>query len=73
MLGTTIPLLLATTLPNRMLGARPTAHTVAAGTLLVGAAYIALNETFANWQALWLCAGFVLLAVTLLQVRDAPG
>lgn len=73
MLGTTIPLLLATTLPNRMLGARPTAHTVAAGTLLVGAAYIALNETFANWQALWLCAGFVLLAVTLLRVRDAPG
>jgi glucan 1,3-beta-glucosidase len=37
------------------------------------AGYIALNESFANWQALWLAAVLVGVAITLLQVRDAPG
>jgi hypothetical protein len=34
--------------------------------------YIAINETVANWQALWLCAGFAGLAVNLSRARDAP-
>jgi hypothetical protein len=35
--------------------------------------FIALNESFANWQALWFCAVLVAVAVTLLRLRDAPG
>ena len=35
--------------------------------------YIVFNESLANWQALWFCAGLVALAVTLLRARDAPG
>ncbi len=54
-------------------GRRPAAETLAAAVLAVSAVYIAFNETFANWEAIWLCAGFVGLAVILLRARDAPG
>jgi glucan 1,3-beta-glucosidase len=38
----------------------------AIGAVLAGSAvYIAINETFANWQSLWLCAVLLALAVTL--------
>jgi glucan 1,3-beta-glucosidase len=56
----------------RPAGRRPAAETLAAAVLAVSAVYIAVNETFANWQALWLCAGFVGLVVILLRGRDAP-
>jgi hypothetical protein len=36
------------------------------------AVYIALNEGFANWQALWFSAALIALAFTLVQARDAP-
>jgi exo-beta-1,3-glucanase (GH17 family) len=54
-------------------GRRAMAETVAALVLALSAGYIAFNETFANWQAVWLCAGFLGLAVILLRARDAPG
>jgi glucan 1,3-beta-glucosidase len=54
-------------------GRRPAAETLAAIVLAVSAGYIACNETFANWQALWLCAGLIGLAVTLSRTRVAPG
>jgi glucan 1,3-beta-glucosidase len=54
-------------------GARPVAERVAAAVLALCAVYIAINETFANWQALWLSGGLLVLAVTLLAARDAPG
>jgi len=54
-------------------GARAMAETVAAALLAVSAIYIAINETFANWQAIWLCAGLIGLAVILVRARDAPG
>lgn len=73
LLGASIPLLVVTTLAERPRGSRPLAQRFAAGTLILAAVYIAFNESFANWQALWLCAGFAVLAVTLLRVRDAPG
>jgi exo-beta-1,3-glucanase (GH17 family) len=57
----------------RPIGKRAAAETLAAGVLAVCAVYIAINETVANWQALWLCAGFLALAVILSRVRDAPG
>jgi hypothetical protein len=40
----------------------------------LSAIYIVVNESLANWQALWFCAGLVALGVTTLgQARDAPG
>jgi len=52
-------------------GTRGRAETVAAATLAGSAVYIALNESFANWQAIWSAAMLILLAVTLWQARDA--
>jgi hypothetical protein len=54
-------------------GSRAMAEALAAAVLAVSAVYIAFNETFANWQAIWLCAGFLGLAVILARARDAPG
>jgi exo-beta-1,3-glucanase (GH17 family) len=54
-------------------GRRGTAETVAAVTLAGSAVYIVLNESFANWQAVWLAGAFAALAVTLVRMRDAPG
>ena len=71
LLGAAVPLLIATTSEIRPMGRRPTAQTLAALTLVLAAVYILFNESFANWQAVWLCAGLVVLAVTLLRVRDA--
>ncbi|MDC7789256.1 beta-(1-6) glucans synthase [Rhodoplanes sp. TEM] len=52
---------------------RGAAETATAVVLVLSAAFIVLNETVANWQAVWLAAGFVALAVTLRRVRVAPG
>ena len=50
---------------------RPGAETVGAATLALSALYIVINETPANWQALWFAAGSIVLAVILLPERDA--
>jgi hypothetical protein len=54
-------------------GTRPLAESLAASALALCAVYIVINETLANWQALWLCLVFAALAVTLARVRDAQG
>ncbi|HSP48940.1 MAG TPA: beta-(1-6) glucans synthase [Pseudolabrys sp.] len=41
------------------------------GVLALSVPYIALNESFANWQSLWLCAALTALAFSLARVRDA--
>ena len=41
-----------------------------AGVLAFAAIYIGFNEGIRNWQALWICAAFLVLAVTLWQARD---
>jgi len=51
-------------------GPRALAEHVAAGTLALSLIYIAFNESFANWQSLWLCGLFALLAFTLSTARD---
>jgi len=51
-------------------GTRGLAETTSAAVLGGTAVYIALNEGFANWQALWLCAVFAGFAFTLMQARD---
>jgi exo-beta-1,3-glucanase (GH17 family) len=70
LLGAAVPLLIATTPKVRPGGPRPVAQNFAALTLVLAAVYILFNESLANWQAVWLCTGLVVLAVTLLRVRD---
>ena len=55
----------------RPAGKRAAAETLAAAIIGVCAVYVAINETVANWQALWLCAGFIGLAFILSRARDA--
>ena len=56
-------------------GARPVAEAVFAGLLTVAALYTGFNEGPDNWQSLWTCATYFLLAITLWQARGAqiPG
>jgi glucan 1,3-beta-glucosidase len=52
-------------------GARPIAEGVFAGLLAGAALYTAFNEGADNWQSLWTCAVYFLLAVTLWRARVA--
>jgi exo-beta-1,3-glucanase (GH17 family) len=52
-------------------GVRPIAEAVFAGLLAAAAGYAVFNEGTDNWQSLWTCAVYVLLAVTLWQARAA--
>jgi exo-beta-1,3-glucanase (GH17 family) len=54
-------------------GVRGVAETAFAAVLAACTVYFVLNEGLANWQALWLGAVFMGLALSLLQVRAAPG
>jgi glucan 1,3-beta-glucosidase len=56
-----------------VVGVRAFAETVAAVVLLLCAALIVWNETFANWQALWFALALALVAFSLLRARAAPG
>jgi glucan 1,3-beta-glucosidase len=44
---------------------RSIAESVFAGVFLVAAIYVGFNEGPANWQSLWTCAAYMLLAATL--------
>jgi hypothetical protein len=37
--------------------------------LALSVPYIVLDESFANWQSLWLCAALVAFAFSLARVR----
>ena len=50
---------------------RAPAETMAAALLAGSVVYILFDESFANWQSLWLCAVFLALALTLWRLRDA--
>jgi exo-beta-1,3-glucanase (GH17 family) len=67
-----LPFLVAGFATPRPGGARAIAETVAAAALALSAGYIVFNETFANWQSVWFCAGLIALAVILARARDAP-
>jgi glucan 1,3-beta-glucosidase len=56
-------------------GVRPIAEATFAGLLALSAIYIGFNEGRANWQALWTCAIYLALAITLWRARAAqsPG
>ena len=51
-------------------GPRALAEHVAAGTLALSLIYIVFNESFANWQSLWLCG---LFAAAGLHSADGAG
>jgi glucan 1,3-beta-glucosidase len=68
-----LPFLVLMISTSRATGPRAMAEAVAAAVLAASALYIAFNEGFANWQAIWLCAGFLGLAVILWRARDAQG
>ncbi len=60
----------ALTLLNRPKeGTRPVAEAVFAGLFAGAALYTGFNEGSDNWQSLWTCALYFLLAVTLWQAR----
>jgi glucan 1,3-beta-glucosidase len=52
-------------------GVRPITEGVFAGLLAGAALYTIFNEGSDNWQSLWTCAVYFLLAVTLWQARAA--
>jgi exo-beta-1,3-glucanase (GH17 family) len=56
-------------------GVRPIAETVFAGLFAGAALYTGFNEGGENWQSLWTCAMYFLLAVTLWRARGVqiPG
>ena len=68
-----MPFLVLLLTTKRPTGPRAVADTVAAGALALSAVYIVFNESFANWQSVWFCAGLIGLAFTLAMARDAPG
>jgi exo-beta-1,3-glucanase (GH17 family) len=52
-------------------GIRPIAEAVFAGLLAGAAIYTLFNEGADNWQSLWTCVAYFLLAVTLWRARGA--
>jgi glucan 1,3-beta-glucosidase len=50
-------------------GVRPIAEAVFAGLLAGAVLYTVFNEGADNWQSLWTCAVYFLLAVTLWRAR----
>ncbi|HJZ21443.1 MAG TPA: beta-(1-6) glucans synthase, partial [Bradyrhizobium sp.] len=54
---------------------RPIAEAVFAGLLAGSAIYTLFNEGAENWQSLWTCAVYFLLAITLWRARGVqiPG
>ena len=68
-----VPYLVLLFSTRRPSGSRAIAELVAAAVLAASAVYIVFNESFANWQAVWFCAGLLGLALILALARDAPG
>jgi len=67
----TVPFFMQSLIASEKTGTRAMAETAAALPLAVSIPYIAINEGFANWQSLWLCAVFAALTVTLARARGA--
>jgi glucan 1,3-beta-glucosidase len=67
----TVPFALLTLLNRSQAGARPIAEAAFAGLLVATALFIAINEGGRNWQSLWTCAIYLLLALTLWRARVA--
>jgi len=68
-----VPFLLHSLIMPRPQGVRGTAELSGAALLALSVPYIVLDEGFANWQSLWLCAALAAIAFSLARVRDVPG
>lgn len=66
-----LPVSLMMLLNRRAEGTRPIAEAVFGGALALSAAYIVVNEGFTNWQSLWTCAIYAVLAATMWRARAA--
>ena len=64
-----VPFAAMTLLDRPSKGIRPMAESIFAGVFVVAAIYTGLNEGPHNWQSLWTCAAYLLLAVTLWRAR----
>src|ERR1700744_861010 len=64
-----VPFALLTMLNRPAQGTRPIAEAVFAGVLASSILYIGPNEGPENWQSMWTCAVYLLLALTLWQAR----
>src|SRR3954454_9895715 len=64
-----VPFTMVMLLNRPQQGLRPIAETVFAGLLAASALYTLFNEAAENWQSLWTCAMYLLLALTLWQAR----
>jgi glucan 1,3-beta-glucosidase len=65
-----VPFAVASVVGVRGLARLGRAERLAAVTLLGSAVYIVLNESVANWQAVWFATMLAVLAVTLFRLRD---
>jgi glucan 1,3-beta-glucosidase len=50
-------------------GVRPISEASFAGLLALSACYVLVNEGRENWQSLWTCAMYLVLAFTLWRAR----
>ena len=64
-----VPFAAVTLLNPPRKGIRPMAESLFAGIFVVAAIYTGFNEGPANWQSLWTCAAFIVLAATLWRAR----
>jgi exo-beta-1,3-glucanase (GH17 family) len=64
-----VPFAAMTLLNPPKIGIRPVAESMFAGLFFVTAIYMGFNEGPANWQSLWTCAAYMLLALTLWRTR----
>jgi glucan 1,3-beta-glucosidase len=71
MTAAALPFLAHSLIMPRPSGRFGAAELAGAGMLALSVPYIVLNESFANWQSLWLCAAFAALAFSLARVRGA--
>jgi exo-beta-1,3-glucanase (GH17 family) len=68
-----VPFVVLALIGARAPGPRGAAETVMGAVLGASAVYIAFDEGFANWQAIWLCAVLFGLTLALLRPRAARG
>ena len=64
-----VPFLSLMVLNRPPTGVRPIAESAFAGLLAIAAVFIGINEGRDNWQSLWTCAIYLLLALTLWRAR----
>jgi glucan 1,3-beta-glucosidase len=66
-----VPLVAVSLRAGASKGAVGVAERLAGAILAAGAVYIVINESFANWQAVWVSVLLLGLALTLFRQRDA--